>query len=52
VVDENNLRCDVVIELCDRISSVTSATTKNILRVIHSACLEKFWFIHLKSSKL
>src|SRR6218665_3221082 len=50
VVDKNNLRCNVVIELCDRILSVTSVTTKNILRVFHSACLEKFWCIHLKSS--
>src|SRR6218665_3205184 len=51
VVDKNNLRCDVVIELCDRILSVTSVTTKNILRVIHSACLKQIWFIYLKSSK-
>ena len=42
VVDRNNLRCDVVIELCYRILNVTSVTTKNILRAIHSACLGEF----------
>src|SRR6218665_640197 len=51
VVDKNNLCCDVVIEHCDRILSVTSVATKNILRVIHSACLEQIWFMYLKSSK-
>ena len=41
-VDRNNLRCDVVIELCYRILKVTSVTTKNILSAIQSACLGRF----------